>query len=315
MRFFAAIDAGASKTLVRLSGLDGSVITEGRTEAGNLFTVNRNTFEISLSGLIADLVSRAGLSLSDCEGICAGVAGATDPLNRETLQNMLRKIGGSCPLFVITDVKAAFVGALGCGEGIIVISGTGSICLACDSEGNETRAGGWGRLISDEGSGYTIGRDMLHAVMWAYDENRKSPLTEAAFKYFSVTSHTELIRAVYGSTTTTKDIAALAPSCIEIAEREGGEALCILEKAARSLSGLITAVYRKKWPDSTALAWSYSGGILTGSSFALKLLTDEVKHQCPALSLRDPHGDAAAGATILLNRYLTNRMENDKWLA
>jgi N-acetylglucosamine kinase-like BadF-type ATPase len=315
MRFLAGIDSGASKTFVRLSGLDNSTITEGRTEAGNLFTVDRNALETSLGGLIAGLLSRSGLSLSDCEGVCAGVAGAADPLNRDTVRDILRRIGFSCPLLVITDVKAAFAGALGCKEGIIVISGTGSVCLACDSEGNETRAGGWGRLISDEGSGYAIGRDMLHAVMWAHDENRKTSLADPAFKHFNVKSYNELIRAVYRSNTGVKDIAALAPCCIEIAEREGGEALGILEEAARSLSRLISAVYRKKWPDGAVIDWSYGGGILTGSPFILKLLNDQVKRQCPALSRCEPASDAAAGAIVILRRYLTHKAETGKWLA
>jgi N-acetylglucosamine kinase-like BadF-type ATPase len=260
------------------------------------------------------LLSRFGLLLSTCRGVCAGAAGASDPLNRNIYQDVLKRIGFTCPILIITDVKAAFIGALGCIAGITIISGTGSICLACDSEGNEIRTGGWGSLISDEGSGYDIGRNMLHEVMRAYDENRITPLKAPVFSHFNVTSHGELIRAVNRKNVRPGDIAALAPVCIEIAESEGGEALDILEKAAFSLCGLISSVYGQKYTSGDPVVWSYGGGVLTGSSFVMKLLTAQVRRQCPALSLYTPKGDAASGAVTVMKRYLNDRTGNDKWL-
>jgi glucosamine kinase len=60
---------------------------------------------------------------------------------------------------VISDVEGAWHAAFDFkGEGILVIAGTGSIAYGRDRKGHSRRAGGWGPLLGDEGSGFWIGR-------------------------------------------------------------------------------------------------------------------------------------------------------------
>ena len=54
---------------------------------------------------------------------------------------------------IFGDQHAALYGAHCQGKGIILIAGTGSVCYGMDGMGGEARAGGWGYLIDDEGSG------------------------------------------------------------------------------------------------------------------------------------------------------------------
>ena len=42
--------------------------------------------------------------------------------------------------------------------GVVIIAGTGSIAYGRDADGHAARAGGWGHVLGDEGSGYWIGR-------------------------------------------------------------------------------------------------------------------------------------------------------------
>jgi N-acetylglucosamine kinase-like BadF-type ATPase len=46
-------------------------------------------------------------------------------------------------------------------SGYLLIAGTGSVAMARDRAGNLHKAGGWGRLLGDEGSGYWIGLQAL----------------------------------------------------------------------------------------------------------------------------------------------------------
>jgi N-acetylglucosamine kinase-like BadF-type ATPase len=48
--------------------------------------------------------------------------------------------------------------------GIVVISGTGMISYGYGATGESARAGGWGPLLGDIGSGYDIGLDVLRAI-------------------------------------------------------------------------------------------------------------------------------------------------------
>ena len=59
----------------------------------------------------------------------------------------------------------ALEAAFGAGPGVIAIAGTGSIVYGRDAAGHTARAGGWGFAVSDEGSGYWIGRRAISAIL------------------------------------------------------------------------------------------------------------------------------------------------------
>src|SRR2546430_4830476 len=70
------------------------------------------------------------------------------------------------PLFPYTTLFRSTDGA----PGIVVISGTGSICVGVNRQGKHVFAGGWGPVAGDEGSGSWIARRALQAVAHATDE-------------------------------------------------------------------------------------------------------------------------------------------------
>ena len=47
---------------------------------------------------------------------------------------------------------------------MVVIAGTGSIAVGVDADGRTARAGGWGHILGDEGSGYDLGHRGLNAA-------------------------------------------------------------------------------------------------------------------------------------------------------
>ena len=58
---------------------------------------------------------------------------------------------------VVNDVVAAWAAATGAGPGVAAISGTGSNVFGVGPDSRTWRAGGWGHLLGDEGSGYWLG--------------------------------------------------------------------------------------------------------------------------------------------------------------
>src|SRR5438128_1339137 len=82
--------------------------------------------------------------------------------------------------------------------GIVIVSGTGSIAYGRNANGEAARAGGWGHMIGDEGSGYWIGREALTAVMRAADgRGPATGLSDDILAYFQVTDVSHLPRIVY----------------------------------------------------------------------------------------------------------------------
>ena len=76
----------------------------------------------------------------------------------------MKRIGYKARVVVVNDALVALEAAIPGGPGVVIISGTGSIAYGRNAAGEAARAGGWGYVLGDEGSGYWIGRAALRAV-------------------------------------------------------------------------------------------------------------------------------------------------------
>lgn len=132
---------------------------------------------------------------------------------------------------------------------MVVISGGGSVAYGRNAAGQESRVGGWGHLLGDEGSGYWIGLEAARAAL------RSSagviPLTtleRAVWASLEVADSGELTQRVYSGAVTDRDLALLVP----VVEREaaGGDeaARGILDRAAGHLFALVRAAVARLGP-------------------------------------------------------------------
>jgi N-acetylglucosamine kinase-like BadF-type ATPase len=127
--------------------------------------------------------------------------------------------------------------------------------------GELIRAGGWGYLIGDEGSGYAIGAAALRAVMHAYDGRGPSTLlTELVLEHRGLSEPPELVRNIYGAESPRLDVASLAGLVEQAADQNDAVAIAILEESARQLSKSLSSVYPKL--DSSAIPLILSGGVI-----------------------------------------------------
>lgn len=129
-------------------------------------------------------------------------------------------------------------------EGAVLIAGTGSVCLGRDEMGRTARAGGYGHLIDDGGSGYAIGRDILSAVVRAQD-GRGAPtrLAPLVFDHLGIDSVSQLITWLYAPGTGKKEVASLAPLLLRALEADDDAAAQIAHTAAAELAALVLAVF------------------------------------------------------------------------
>ena len=127
---------------------------------------------------------------------------------------------------VKSDALIALEGAVGTGDGAIVVLGTGSAYMA--RRDGETRAvGGWGFLVGDQGSGARLGRDLLEETLLGYDGiGEASDLTRAVLAVFRNEP-----RDVVEFTTTAKpgDFGGFAPMVFEHAAKGDAVAEKILQ--------------------------------------------------------------------------------------
>jgi len=156
-------------------------------------------------------LAQAGLPFRDMSRItaCLALAGASEPMELAAAQRLKFPFRHT---MITTDAKAACVGAHHGRDGGVVVVGTGSIGWA-EYRGRQHRVGGWGSVLSDEGSGAWLGRELLVRVLWACDGRiEKTTLLNEAFEQFHCDPHS-VVR--WASKAAPRDFGALAPLVVE----------------------------------------------------------------------------------------------------
>src|SRR6185295_10039559 len=104
-----------------------------------------------------------------------------------------------------------------------LISGTGSVCLGRACDGRSARAGGWGPLLGDEGSGYDIAVRSLRLATQAADGRAEAPaLLDAVLRHWALADPVALIHYVHDPSRTAAQVASLATVALSLAA--GGDA-------------------------------------------------------------------------------------------
>ena len=169
MSYFLGFDGGGTKTECLLLDVRGNLAGRGLTGPSN---PNRIGFETALQNLreAADqALTAAGTDAQQVRGVCAGLAGAGSPRVVKRVMTFLVGVFPQAVVHVTTDARVTLAAAAGDGPGVILIAGTGSVCLGRDAAGEVARAGGMGPWIGDEGSAFDIGRRAVIAVARARD--------------------------------------------------------------------------------------------------------------------------------------------------
>jgi glucosamine kinase len=171
---------------------------------------------------------QAGFSSRDLDRVvaCLALAGASEPAYRALAERYRHPYRHAV---VTTDAHAACVGAHAGGDGAVIIVGTGSIGWA-ELRGQHVRIGGWGPVISDEGSGAWLGCEAARRVLWAYDGRIAwSELLTVLFARFQSDPHA-IVR--WSSRAAPRDLAALAPLVVEFATQGDCVAVELMQTGA-----------------------------------------------------------------------------------
>ena len=159
----AGIDGGGTHTRLELRTSDNRLLERLEFGPFNLNAIGEAAFR----GRMQEVFAACG-DMADCEKLCVGGAGISNPDVGRILSEELTQAGFSGKWKLCGDQEIALRGAMD-GPGLAVIAGTGSICFGKNAAGATARSGGYGHLIDDGGSGYALGRDVLSAAVRALD--------------------------------------------------------------------------------------------------------------------------------------------------
>jgi len=296
LKYVIGIDGGGTKTKLLLTDTVGNLIIQKEGGSSNINDVGIESVKNVLNELALSSVEEAGESQSNCVSLCIGLAGAGRAVEKEAVNAVLRQAGFDCTMYVTDDAETALYGGLDGNAGIIVISGTGSICLGRNDKGEKYRCGGWGYIIGDEGSGYEIGKSILTAIVRGYDGRvPQTALAETVLKHLKLSSPEDLVNYVYRSNVGKKDIASLSVFIDAGCDMQDDASQRIIKHCARELYLMILTVIRKLG-FSNGFDICTGGGALDGSRYLKESLTNLIKQSYPEVRMIRMRKDAAWGA-------------------
>ena len=278
MTHVIGIDAGGTKTLCQLADASGTVIAEARGPGANLQASGELQVEKVLHSLMEQAIGDRPIVPSV---ICLGIAGVDRPDDAEIVRGIMKRIGYKARVIVVNDALVALEAGVPGQPGVVIISGTGSICYGRNAQGEAARSGGWGYVLGDEGSGYWIGRAALRAVLREADERgQRTALTPLLLEHFGVERAQNIIHQVYHSNLKPAAIGALA-RCVHAAYLDGDQvAVGILRGAANELEAAAISVARRLQLVGTSFSFILAGGIFR----AVPWVQEELSRRLPVVA-------------------------------
>jgi len=291
------IDAGGTKTVCLLADGRGKIVAEGRGGGANLHTSG----ELQVEKVLHEVMEAA---IGDREitpaAVCLGIAGVDRDDEARTVRAIMRRIGYKSRIVVVNDALIALVAGAGNEPGIVIIAGTGSIVYGRNARFEAARAGGWGHIIGDEGSGYWIGREALAAIMRAADgRGPETRLTEDVLAHFNINDVSRLPRIVYDRELPRMSVAALGPIVQQARELGDAVALNILERAADELVLAARSVATRLEMRGDEFSFVLAGGVFRVVPWLAYEVTRRLVEVAPRSQVRLLEQEPAAGAVCL----------------
>lgn len=274
------IDAGGTKTVAWLARRDDEkdVLGRGSAGPGNPRAAGFETAFANLEASIAAAFAEANITPDPVAAACLALAGADRESERQQLEGWAAARKLAQHVRIVNDALPVLAAGSLDGWGVALISGTGSFAFGRNSSGETVRAGGWGYLLGDEGSGYAIALAALRAVTQAADgRGPATQLSDLILERLKITQPTDLVAAVYGSNLNRADLAALSDVVTIAADRGDAVAERILDSAADDLAEMVAAVASRLHFADASFPLCLTGGVLLNSGSLRELLVDQLK--------------------------------------
>lgn len=257
---YAGIDGGGTKTAIVLVDAAGDELARVITGTSNAALIGHDEAGTVLRAGLEEAMAMCGRQVV---GAWFGLSGADRPEDQRRLLPYLEDL---CVTIRLTNDAELVMAALPNQVGLVVVAGTGSIAFGQTASGERIRAGGWGQILGDEGSGYDLARRMLQAYTGEIDGRSGSTgCTGAVMQALGLTEPFQLIHWVYARERTKGEIAALSSILLDQAELGDAIAIEIMEQSAASLA-LTAGAAAVRLGVSEPLPIALTGGLLLHST-------------------------------------------------
>ena len=304
MAYYLAIDGGGTKTRCVLAD-DTTVLGKAMTGGCSVIRLGEQKAREALHTAIRQACAAAKVSPHRVSAVCIGVTGAARPEIAAKIRGILAELiseNARAKIEVVGDTVIALEAAFGAGPGVVAIAGTGSIVYGRDAAGHTARAGGWGFAVSDEGSGYWIGRRAVSAILNSLDQGIETALTAMVLQAWKLNTIDELVQQA--NSTPPPDFPRLFPIVLRAADEADAIARDLLADAGTKLADLVSTVVRRLAPHAPAdrLPVATTGSVFRQSPVVRQVFYNLLQKSFPGIDVRQDLADPVEGALARARR-------------
>ena len=280
-----SIDAGGTKTaacIARIVSGQPSVIGRARGGPANVTTLGVQPVLAEFERTIMLAIRDAGLQDTRFDDAVVSLAGGGDARScvevkrwlTETLCDQAKVVSDAEMALLISESTHPDAQ-----QNIGLLVGTGSIAFSRVKGSDEIyRAGGWGSIIGDDGSGYWIGREAIRSVLQEADQgNAPGRLAEAILQSCAAETMRELITKVTDTSNQAERVASFTPIVLDEAEHGDELAMRVLELATNHIASLIDVSLKRSSIAANDTAIACAGSLITRESVFSKLVAERIQ--------------------------------------
>lgn len=299
MKYVIGIDGGGTKTQAALLRLNGEVASHGETGPSNYHNVGVEQARRALEEACLKVIRKAGVEAKDVGVVVASLAGLDCSLDFKAVEDALEGFPiGSITL--VHDSMSALYATNAGRESAIIIAGTGSATAGINSRGEYARAGGWGYILGDEGSGFYLAKRGIVAALLEYEERGpKTMITSLLLKRFNAKTPDEIIWHVYTGGISITEFARLAPLVTQAALDDDSVAVSILRDAGRELANTVSGVIRRLKMEGDEFPIGLIGGVFKAGRLVTGPLEEAVHKVAPKAYLSSPRFPPVIGSSLI----------------
>ena len=305
-RFVLGIDGGGTKTQSLIVDEEGHVHGSGIGGPSNYDDVGVEKAQAGIAEAVQMARRQAASPEAPFDSVFLGMAGVVSKKDRAVIHTIARQLNlaDDQNIDIDHDCRIALAGGLSGRPGIVLIAGTGSSCYGENATGESWIAGGWGHLISDEGSSYWLGIQAMRCAAASHDGRMHSVLKELVQDYLQLTEMRDIMHRLYVTGMSRAEVASLAPLVIRAARERDPVALSLLEQGASDLAEIVNAVAIKLNFIGQHCELALVGGLFNAGDIVLSPLRIAIQNQLPDCRIIFAELPPASGAALLALKNL-----------
>ena len=261
---YLSVDGGATKTHILLLDDQFNPVKQFTQGSFNFSNINPKKATAQLSALLKSQninnISRAVFGLS-----------GMDTLEEKLSAQAILASTFSFPVRVTNDAHMALLAGSDSPDAIVIIAGTGSHCYGFNRQGQSAKTSGLDWILTDEGSGFAIGWEILRSAVRSFDgRGQKTCLESLVLDHFNIDHIYDLKKIFYLNPFSKNQIAALSPLLDIALTNNDPVAHLILEN---NIGQLLIAL--RPVVDRLQLTNQYFELVLAGSLFSQKVIPSQ----------------------------------------